>query len=146
METKTHIKEEWILDLDAIKIKLQRLILVFPLCRWWLSAWSSASPSPWWSSTSSSCLVLSTGKSPLSPPCHCRSPCPGRTTGGATEHVHWLHLIITGKGGENLLTSLNLPPCQKKGEGSTRGERTRSAVTLQGLFSSAVSRENNNGF
>lgn len=58
----------------------------FPLCRWWLLVWSSARPSLWWFSTSSSCLVLSTGRSPLYPQSLCRSLCPGPTTGGATEH------------------------------------------------------------
>lgn len=74
--------------------------LTLPLCRWWPSVWSSASPSPWWSSTSSSCLALCTGRSPLSPLCLCRSPCPRRTAGGATEHIHcqassaWLREIL----------------------------------------------------
>lgn len=57
----------------------------FSLHRLWLSVWSSASRSPWWSSTSSSSLVLSTGRSLRSPLCLCHSPCPEATTGGAID-------------------------------------------------------------
>lgn len=59
--------------------------------RSWPSAWSSASPSPWWPSTSSSFLARSTGRSPPSPLSRYLSPCPGLPRGGGTERQSCQH-------------------------------------------------------
>lgn len=59
--------------------------------RSWPSAWSSASPSPWWPSTSSSFLARSTGRSPPSPPSRYLSLCPGLPRGGDTEQQSRQH-------------------------------------------------------
>lgn len=61
------------------------------VCRLWPSVWSCASPSPWWPSTSSSCLARCTGRSPPSPQSHYLSPCPGLHTGDATEQQSRQH-------------------------------------------------------
>lgn len=124
-------------DMNQIHSLAVTLGLVFLLYRWWLLVWSSASPSLWWSSTSSSCLVHSTGRCPLCPLCLCRSPCRGQTTGGATEHVH-CHALLSHHGtGRTCCDTEASPPWTSH---PVRGGRlpedqeammTQSVVTLQ---------------